>query len=201
MSKADILRKLRANEIEPVDLPSLDDDWIRYESPRDQFCEVLGTVGGNAIIVEEIEQIAGHLEQMNEYRDANKICSHIPAVAAGNVDLSEIEDPHDLEDVDFCIAGGEFGVAENGAIWVTDKLIRHRVSLFITQHLALVVPSDAIVHNMHEAYQRISFAKSEFGVFISGPSKTADIEQSLVIGAHGPRSLTVFLVANGTASP
>jgi L-lactate dehydrogenase complex protein LldG len=65
-----------------------------------------------------------------------------------------------------------------------------------------VVPAGEIVDHMHAAYDRLgvaglggsAFAQPMFGAFISGPSKTADIEQSLVIGAHGPRSLTVFLL-------
>ncbi len=89
---------------------------------------------------------------------------------------------------------GEFGVAENGAIWVTDADVKHRAIYFIVQHLALILPTDQIVHNMHQAYERATVGSSSLGVFISGPSKTADIEQSLVIGAHGPRSLTVFCV-------
>jgi L-lactate dehydrogenase complex protein LldG len=47
---------------------------------------------------------------------------------------------------------------------------------------------------MHQAYDALTFGRAEFGTFIAGPSKTADIEQSLVIGAHGPRSLTVFCI-------
>jgi L-lactate dehydrogenase complex protein LldG len=85
-------------------------------------------------------------------------------------------------------------VAENGSIWVTDRAVRHRALFFIVQHLALVIPAHSIVHNMHQAYDRLELGGAEFGVFIAGPSKTADIEQSLVIGAHGPRSLTVFCV-------
>ena len=88
-------------------------------------------------------------------------------------------------------------MAENGAVWVIDRHVRQRAIFFIPQHLALVVPREKIVHNLHEAYRRLAFDGPGFGVFISGPSKTADIEQSLVIGAHGPRSLTVILTGQG----
>jgi L-lactate dehydrogenase complex protein LldG len=107
-----------------------------------------------------------------------------------------VTDPHDLEVLDFCVAPGVFGVAENAAVWITQDTVPHRAALFIAQHLVLVVPNREIVHNMHEAYARIDPEQVSFGIFISGPSKTADIEQSLVIGAHGPRSLTAVLVGD-----
>ena len=72
--------------------------------------------------------------------------------------------------------------------------IVHRVIYFLVQHLALVIRTGSIVHNMHQAYERLNLGSRRFGTFISGPSKIADIEQSLVIGAHGARSLHVFLV-------
>ncbi len=87
---------------------------------------------------------------------------------------------------------GAFGVAENGAIWVTSAGVRHRAIYIIVQHLVLVIPASEIVDTMHDAYARIDPAKTDWGAFISGPSKTADIEQSLVVGAHGPRSLDVI---------
>ena len=99
-----------------------------------------------------------------------------------------------LQDIDFAILPGQFAVAENGAVWISDDGVKQRAIYFIAQHLALVVSAIDIVSNMHEAYRRLSFDSPLFGAFISGPSKTADIEQSLVIGAHGPRSMTVFIV-------
>ena len=86
-------------------------------------------------------------------------------------------------------------MAENGAIWIDGNTLPHRVMLFIPQYLAIVVSRSQIVHHMHQAYARVGKPPHTFGIFVSGPSKTADIEQSLVLGAHGCRALQVFMTA------
>jgi L-lactate dehydrogenase complex protein LldG len=192
-SKHRILSDLRAQQVPAAELPNLDRAWIRYDDPSAQFTALVESVGGRVVRLASCEELPAALAEIPAFAAASQIVSGI-GEAAGNVDLAAIDDPHDLETVDFAVFPGEFAVAENGAVWVTDQRVRHRAIYFITQHLALVVPADAIVNNLHEAYARISPGASSLGVFISGPSKTADIEQSLVIGAHGPRSLTVFLV-------
>lgn len=100
----------------------------------------------------------------------------------------------DLNDLDLAIIDGQFGVAENAAIWLEDKNLGLRAVPFITQHLIIVLEKSKIVGNMHEAYSLIGSQFSGFGLFLAGPSKTADIEQSLVIGAHGAKSLRVVFV-------
>lgn len=69
---------------------------------------------------------------------------------------------------------------------MTDVDIAHRVLFFLPQHLSIVIPSSQIVNNMHKAYGRIEPQKHAFSGFILGPSKTAEIEQSLVIGSRSP---------------
>lgn len=103
-------------------------------------------------------------------------------------------DNHHWADVELMILPAHFGVAENGASYVNDGLFEERVLPFIPQHLILVLKKENIVPTMHHAYQLIGDKKYGFATFIAGPSKTADIEQSLVLGAHGPRSLRVFLI-------
>jgi L-lactate dehydrogenase complex protein LldG len=98
-----------------------------------------------------------------------------------------------LAEVEVLEIDGEFGVAENGAIWLTEDALPHRVAPFICQHLVIQVKK--IVPHMHAAYEELGKVNSGFGLFLAGPSKTADIEQSLVIGAHGARSLTVVIQA------
>lgn len=196
-TRNDILAAVRRHQPDEKPLPGLNHAWIQYPDRRAQFASVLQFVGGTCHSACSAAEINAKLADIPAYRSAKKIISLVPGVGQANVDLGVIDDPHQLEDVDFAILPGEFAVAENGAIWVTDRGIRQRVVYFLVQHLVLLVPADRIVHNMHEAYRRIPTPEIEFGVFISGPSKTADIEQSLVIGAHGPRSLNVFLVPGG----
>ncbi|WP_026210547.1 LutC/YkgG family protein [Flexithrix dorotheae] len=150
---------------------------------------------GSAKIV-ELKSLNDIPDAVNEiYPDCPNICSALPQLSIGNFDLQKIKDPHELESVDLAIVQGLLGVAENGAIWITDKQMIHRALPFINQHLAIVLKKSDLVWNMHQAYDSPVLKEStDYGVFISGPSKTADIEQSLVIGAHGPRSLTIFLI-------
>ncbi len=193
-SKDDILKAARAQLSEAFELPALDEGpWTTYANSLQQFRDTLASVGGNAVVVRSDDELQAALNEIEAYRDASQICSLVPGIAGANVAIDDFTDPHQLERIDFAVGQAEFGVAENGAVWVTGTSDCHKALYFITQHLAIVVPAREIVDNMHQAYQRITFGKPGFGVFISGPSKTADIEQSLVIGAHGSRSLTVFL--------
>lgn len=193
-SKAQILNSIRSQRIAAAELPSLDGPWITYADRAAQFASLLESVGGKCLHVPDPAAIDVILDRQPEFVQAKKRISTVAGVGKPTVELAAHERPHDLDDADFAILPGEFGVCENGAIWVTDRGLRHRSVYFLTQHLALVLPASALVDNMHQAYQRLEFRDRGFGMFVCGPSKTADIEQSLVIGAHGPRSLSVFLV-------
>jgi L-lactate dehydrogenase complex protein LldG len=198
-ARQEILSTIRKQTAPRAELPRLDGQpWITYDDPSAQFSSVLRAVGGNAVVVSTTDELARELAAISAFASARQVVSTVDGIASRDVDLNAVDDPHQLADVDFAILPGRFAVAENAAVWVTDEGLRHRVVYFLAQHLALVVPADQIVNNMHEAYERLRFDGSGFGVFISGPSKTADIEQSLVIGAHGARSLTVFLLGAGS---
>lgn len=189
-----MLASLRRNAAPVSPLPEAP-SAIVYPDPESQFAESFTSVGGNFVRVASLAEIDPELAKFDSYAQANKIASLVPGVGKPNVDLAALNDPHELEGIDVAIIAGEFGVAENGAVWVPASVLGlHRAIFVVTQHLVLVVPAGQIVHTMHQAYDRIRFERLGFGTFISGPSKTADIEQSLVVGAHGARSCTLFLV-------
>jgi L-lactate dehydrogenase complex protein LldG len=191
-----ILTAVRGNRPAECAAPDLGQDWTTYPDRRRQFVDMLTAVGGQAIVVPDRAELNAQLERLPVYKDAARIAALIPGVGHSNVDLAALTSPHDLADVDVAILPGRFAVAENAAVWVDDRDLPFRVIYFLCQHLVLVVPGNEIVDHLHAAYERLAgqFAEPVFGAFISGPSKTADIEQSLVIGAHGPRSLTVYLL-------
>jgi L-lactate dehydrogenase complex protein LldG len=120
------------------------------------------------------------------------VASTVPGFP-GNISLQNMASPAALETVGLAVMPAPWGVAENGAVWVTEKECLFRVLPFIAQHLLVVLAKDRILFNMQEAYQRVQVDETGFGVFIAGPSKTADIEQALVIGAQAARSFTVVL--------
>jgi L-lactate dehydrogenase complex protein LldG len=202
-SKEQILSAIRQAGPPEVALPQLNHAWTSYADRRRQFIETVASVGGQAVCVADVAGLNQTLQQLDAYSQARKIVSLVPGVGNPNVDMATIASPHQLADVDVAILPGEFGVAENGAVWITDQNVPQRAVYYLCQHLVLVVKASEIVDHMHAAYERLQaagqggktlFREPMFGAFISGPSKTGDIEQALVFGAHGPLSVTVFLV-------
>lgn len=193
-ARDEILRAIRTRLPPASELPSLEQNWIRFPDRATQFRQTLESVGGKCLSAADAGGADAILRELPAWAAARKTLSLVPGVGRSTFDLNAVDDPHDLEDVEFAVLPGRFGVAENGAVWVTDEGLKHRVLYFLVQHLALVVPASELVDTMHAAYERLSFSGRGFGAFVSGPSKTADIEQSLVIGAHGARSTTVILV-------
>ena len=194
MSRDEIIEEIRAVLPEPTELPNLSDLGIRFEDKAATFATMLEAVGGVPEVVSSIEQIGENLE--TQFGGLDRWLSFFAGIDSKGMRVDEARDGHDYRHVDLVLLEGAFGVAENGAIWVPNDCVNHPASLVLTQHLAIVIRSSELVDNMHQAYARIRGAGDlpSYGVFVSGPSKTADIEQSLVLGAHGARSLVVFML-------
>jgi L-lactate dehydrogenase complex protein LldG len=152
----------------------------------------LGNIGGTAIDAMSWNEIDSHLRE--RFPTSARRISLIPQLASSGMNGDLEKDPRTLENVSVSILAGHFAVAENGAVWITEKNMGDRVLPFICEHLVLVVNASSVYETMHDAYDLLDSSNHDFGTFIAGPSKTADIEQSLVLGAHGPKTLTVFLL-------
>jgi L-lactate dehydrogenase complex protein LldG len=123
--------------------------------------------------------------------NAPSVLSYVSDVSST---ISSHGDPRILESLDVLVCESSLGVAENGAVWIATSDSVLRAALFLATRVVIVVAEDQIVDDLHAAYERLDVRAHSFGAFIAGPSKTADIEQSLVIGAHGPKELTIVLV-------
>ena len=164
------------------------------ESPADfvlveHFVHTVVEVGGRVL---PLDVDAADHDPTTHFPEIRIMASTVPEVL-GNRSLNEVQDPRKLSDLELLVCRAHYGVAENGAVWIDESILPHRAALFLAEHVSVVLNREDIVRTMHEAYARIDIGSHGYGVFVSGPSKTADIEQSLVIGAHGPRSLTILL--------
>ncbi len=194
-AREDILSALRQAAPPAREHPALTGVGVRFPDPVARFAQALAAVGGQAVAVADLAAADRALRELPAARDARKLVSLVPGVGAPTVDAAALRDPHELEGVGLAVLPAELGVAENGAVWIEGARLPHRALVVVPEHLAVVLEARAIVNDMHDAYARLELARRpRFGLFLSGPSKTADIEQALVIGAHGARSCTVLVV-------
>lgn len=190
-SRDQILAAVKKNQPALQPLPALADlQAIRFTHPVEKFTEVLTSIGADVRTGYDLNAIATFID--GNFTEGRRFLGNIPGLP-GVGSLDSTVDTHTLEDLEVFVLKAGFGVAENGAVWVTDAQVQERVLPFICQHLVVILDPATIVNNMHEAYERIGNQDYHFGLFIAGPSKTADIEQSLVLGAHGPKTMTLFL--------
>uniref|UniRef100_UPI00404873FB LutC/YkgG family protein n=2 Tax=Aliarcobacter sp. TaxID=2321116 RepID=UPI00404873FB len=181
-----ILKNIKENNVvKDVKLPSYENFGMKFEDKFQTFSTMIESVGGKALVIDK-KNLDKTIKEL--YPDEKQISTNVDFCSLGNFDSNMQEDVHNLKDIDVAIVKGNFAVAENGAIWMKNEDNRHRALYFIAQNIVIVIDEKDILNNMHEAYEKIEFENAGYGVFISGPSKTADIEQSLVIGAHGPKS-------------
>ena len=191
-SKEEILKKYRANICERFDMPDLSDiKAITYPEPLVQFVKMSEMVGGQVIEVDPGRDINALIQGL--YPEAKEIASNLPEVTIATRNPDTVGRARDLNGTDVGIIRGMFGVAENGCIWIPQQM-KEKAVCFISENLVILLPKSQIVNNMHEAYQRIEFNDYGYGTFISGPSKTADIAQVLVMGAQAARSVTILLL-------
>ncbi|MDQ6813504.1 MAG: lactate utilization protein [Bacteroidota bacterium] len=186
-----ILEAVLKNQPPSTSLPDITifkgDDNDKVE----QYIKIFKTIGGSPYLVADIDEAKALIRE--QFDVSKRIVTTLPEFT----DIAELSsasiNPHLYEDIELAIMRAHFGVAENGAVWLTDDIMGQRIVPYICQHLAVIISADNIVRTLHEAYEKIGEGAYSFAGFIGGPSKTADIEQALVLGAHGPLTMTVFI--------
>ena len=191
-SREKILELIKQNQPEAKTLPVVDiNAVISFEDNCQQFKTVLESIGGKVELVDSIHDVKTIF--LADRSSGKLVINTIPLLGEIDQQLDTYTAPQ-LEVLERAYLQATLGVSENGSVWLYESQMVNRLLPFICQHLVVVINKKDIVPTMHHAYQKIEVAHDGFGLFLAGPSKTADIEQSLVIGAHGARTTTVYII-------
>ena len=183
--------RLSTGDRTDVALPDFQLESRTHETSGNQIARFAAAARETAVDVVECTRAELSSWVKHRFPDVRRVVSTTRDVPGTVADQGA---PASFADVDLFVCESEFGVAENGAAWLTASRLGERAALFLATDVLVVLSRRAIVGDLHAAYERIELSSEAFGIFVAGPSKTADIEQSLVIGAHGPKGMTLALV-------
>ena len=182
-------------------------------SPVERFRERLESVGGHCVLAQGDDDAARALaaiaDELRERNGARRIAlSDAADVArlARNIAAEEIAvcpSPADLFNFDAGITSAQAAIAETGTLVLESETERHRlVSLLPPVHIAVVYARN-IVLTIGDALRQLHSGDpkqmSRAITFITGPSRTADIELTLTVGVHGPKELHVIVIQEAGA--
>jgi L-lactate dehydrogenase complex protein LldG len=191
-SRDQILQAVLKNQPASAVLPDISMFRGDRNNAVQKYIDVFNSIDGTAVAVDGTDAVKNIIKE--RFDTSKRFVTTLPFLNDIAELISSDVDPHTYEDIELAVIKAHFVVSENGAAWFTEELMGQRIIPYICQHLAVVVNAENVIPTLHEAYELIGTGDYGFGAFISGPSKTADIEQALVLGAHGPLTMTVFIL-------
>lgn len=189
-TKDEILSRIRENTGRRYEMPDLTLDAITYEDRVSTFADNLKAAGGEAVVLQPGEDVNAVIRRA--FPKVRRVASNIAGITCATFNPDDLDDPRELNGTDLSVVRASFGVSENGAVWLPLN-VRFKAVYFISEALVILLDRRELVNNMNEAYRRTAATEYSYGTFMAGPSKTADIEQALVFGAHGPMRVMVIL--------
>ena len=189
-TKDEILSRIRENTGRRYEMPDLTLDAITYEDRVSTFVDNLKAAGGEAVVLQPGEDVNAVIRRA--FPKVRRVASNLAGITCATFNPDDLDDPRELNGTDLSVVRASFGVAENGAVWLPLN-VRFKAVYFISEALVILLDRRELVNNMNEAYRRTAATEYSYGTFMAGPSKTADIEQALVFGAHGPMRVMVIL--------
>jgi L-lactate dehydrogenase complex protein LldG len=194
-SRDEILGAVRRNQPAPRPLPAVPMFDAGLPPALEAFKANVARMGGKVVELPHGADLDAFVRE--RFPDARVICSATPEVK-GTRDLGAVLAPADLQDVDVGVVRARFGVAETGSVFLSETELGVNAIGYLVQHLVIFLDPEAMLPNLHHAYEHPGFREARYAVLMTGPSATADIEGILIHGAQGVRSLTVVLTSRGS---
>lgn len=204
-SKEKLLKKVRKALLEKRDNPYPNLEDLPHYPPNDELLEVIfaqefTAVSGQFVFCEDELQFIENLLNLADQHKWHKIYCWEPALQdiLTRYDYPFFETDKDFEQAEVGMTLCEALIARNGSILLSSSgMAGRRLSIYPPIHIVLAYTSQ-LVPDLKDGFKLI---KTKYGdqlpsmiSTVTGPSRTADIEKTLVLGAHGPKELFVFLL-------